>query len=200
MFTGIVEGTGLVAGLKREDNLAVLSLRAPGLVRGVRPGDSVAVNGVCLTVRRVYGGVLIFDMMKETLEKTTLGACRAGDKVNMERALRAQSRLGGHYVTGHVDDTVLLAKVMEGPNYTEFRFRVGASLRPYIAEKGSVCLDGVSLTVGKVSPAGFSVYLIPFTLKLTTLGIKKPGDRVNMEVDLLARYVREQIRHLKKPF
>lgn len=198
MFTGIVEGTGTVAGLKQQENLAVLSLRAPGLSRGVKPGDSVAVDGVCLTVRRISRGVLVFDMMKETLEKTTLGACRAGDKVNMERALRAQGRLGGHYVTGHVDDMALLTKVIEGPNYTEFRFRVGAAMRPYLAEKGSICLDGVSLTVGRVFPAGFSVYLIPFTLKATTLGMKKPGERANLEVDILARYVREQIRYLKK--
>lgn len=194
MFTGIIETTGRVTGLTQAVNLAELSVESELLSRGARLGDSVAINGVCLTVCRKSQGVLVFEMMKETLDKTSLGSCQSGDKVNMERALQMQSRVGGHYVTGHVDDMVSLKKIVTDENYTEFRLSLPPALRPYLAPKGSVCLDGVSLTVGRVLRNEFSVYLIPFTLQVTTLGFRKVGDQINMEVDILARYVYEQTR------
>lgn len=197
MFTGIIETTGRVVGLKPTANLAVLSVDTPKLSRGTKLGDSIAINGVCLTVCRKSKSVLSFDMMKETLDKTTLGASPKGSRVNMERAMQMQSRVGGHYVTGHVDDMAVLTKIVEDENYTELRFQVPAGLRPYIVPKGSISLDGVSLTVGRVFKKEFAVYLIPFTLKVTTLGCKKVGDRVNVEVDILARYVYEQTQFFR---
>jgi riboflavin synthase len=194
MFTGIVETTGRVVDVSKAPNLVTISIESSRLSRGTVIGDSVAINGVCLTVCRKKGKILFFEMMKETLEATTLGGCHAGDQVNMERALQMKGRVGGHYVTGHVDGMVALKKIVTDQNYTEFRFSVPSGLRPYMTMKGSVCLDGVSLTVGKVWRSEFSVYLIPFTLKVTTLGLRKIGETVNMEVDILARYVHEQMK------
>ena len=189
MFTGIVEEIGSVDKLEVKPNLAVLRLKAHKVLSGTKMGDSLAVNGVCLTVTDLTKNTVTFDMMRETLLKTSLGQLRPGGLVNLERALKASDRLSGHVVTGHVDEMVLIKGKVVKPNYVELQIGLKKSFAPYIVLKGSVCLDGASLTVGEVRGSYFSVYLIPFTLKMTTLGMKTKGDVLNLETDILAKYV-----------
>jgi riboflavin synthase len=180
---------GIVEGMSSKRNLSVLHVRAKKILKGVKEGTSIAVNGVCLTVTGVWKNVLIFDIMRETLLKTNLGTLQPKNRVNLERALKANGRIDGHFVSGHVDDIGKVAEKITGENYTELRIRIKKNLIPYIVPKGSVCLDGVSLTIGEVKKAYFSVYLIPFTLNMTTLGNAGEGDRINVETDILAKYV-----------
>ncbi len=189
MFTGIVEEKGTVTALIRRENLFVLNVKAEKVAVGIKNGDSVCVNGVCLTVTGRKGKVLSFDMMKETLLATTLGEVNSGDHVNLERAMKADGRFGGHFVTGHVDGVGVIKRIIKLPNYVEFEITLPQKFMRYLVAKGSVTLDGISLTVGKVSKNTFSVYLIPATLKITTFGQKKQGDAVNVETDILARYI-----------
>jgi len=193
MFTGIVEELGVVQAVEEKTNLFVLSLKAPKIARGIKLGESVAVDGVCLTVAKAKAGVLSFDMMKETLDKTTLGRLKRGSKVNLERAMQSGSRFGGHFVTGHVDGLGKITHILYDKNYLEFQIEIAASLKKFIVAKGSICINGISLTVGatrRVAPTfNFSVYMIPFTMQVTTTADKKVGDVVNVEVDILARYV-----------
>lgn len=191
MFTGIVEGVGEVLSLERADAGKRLAV-APGTVPAadVNPGDSVLVDGVCLTtVTAGRDGILCFDLSSETLERTTLGGLAAGDKVNLERALLPTTRLGGHLVSGHVDGMgTVLQRRREG-EYERLRIRVPTALGRYFAYKGSLCLDGVSLTVNGVSKDEVDLMLIPHTLQVTNLSRLKAGDRVNIEVDVVARYL-----------
>ncbi len=189
MFTGIVEEQGTVTALIRRENLFVLSVKADKIAVGIKNGDSVCVNGVCLTVTGRKGKVLSFDMMKETLLATTLGDVKRGDCVNLERAMKADGRFGGHFVTGHVDSVGIINRIVKLPNYVEFEITLPKKFMRYLVAKGSVTLDGISLTVGKVSKNTFCVYLIPATLKITTFGQKKHGDHLNVETDILARYI-----------
>ncbi|HQP10503.1 MAG TPA: riboflavin synthase [Candidatus Omnitrophota bacterium] len=189
MFTGIVEEMGIVEGIVSKKNLSVLRVRAKKILKDAKEGTSIAVNGVCLTVTRIKGGVLSSDIMRETLLKTNLGKLKSKNRVNLERALKANGRIDGHFVSGHVDDMGIVTDRITGENYTELRIRIRKDLRKYIAPKGSVCLDGVSLTVGEVKKTYFSVYLIPFTLQVTTLGGLRKGDHVNVETDVLAKYI-----------
>jgi riboflavin synthase len=189
MFSGIVEGMGTVAKIVKKENLYVLSLRAEKFVKGTRLGDSISVDGVCLTVTKREQKGLSFDLMKETLGATIMKDYEPGRQVNLEKSLRMDSRLGGHFVTGHVDGVGSLTKILTLPNYVEWRIAAQPDLARYIVPKGSVCLDGVSLTVGKVWKDAFSVYLIPHTLKVTTFGDKNVGARLNIETDILAKYV-----------
>ena len=189
MFNGIVEEIGVVDALDRRKNLSVLKVRARKVMSGTKPGDSIAVEGVCLTVTEKKKNILAFDMMRETVNKTSLGRLRRGDKVNLERALKAGARVSGHFVTGHIDDVGRVEQRIVEANYEELSIRLPKGLGKYIVPKGSVALDGVSLTVGKVGKDRFSVYLIPFTKQVTTLGSKKKGDRVNIETDILAKYI-----------
>ncbi len=189
MFTGIIEEMGIVAGLTDKKNLSVIKVKAKNVLKGIKKGDSVAVNGVCLTVTAVQKGILYFDVMKESLRCTTLGGLKVKDKVNLERALKANGRMDGHFVTGHVDDVVVLKKIIEGENYTEFRMGLKKGLAQYLVPKGSVCLDGISLTVGEIKKSYFSIYLIPFTKQVTTFGSKKVGSGINIETDILAKYI-----------
>lgn len=189
MFTGIIEESGIVATLKPVKNLVTLKVKAKKVVKDLKPGDSVAVNGVCLTATQTKGGTIIFDLMKESLDKTTLGSLKPGDKVNLEPALKFGSRLGGHFVTGHVDDMGVIRKKVLRPNYAEYQISAAKDLLRYIVPKGSVTIDGISLTVGKVAKNYFTVYLIPYTLAVTTLGEKQVSDKVNVETDILAKYV-----------
>jgi len=175
MFTGIIEEQGLIQAVDRKKNLVVLRVGARKVLSGTSVGDSVSVNGVCLTVAAKKTTGLSFEMMKETLESTTLGRLTKGSRVNLERALRAGSRVGGHFVTGHVDCAGKISKRLDEKNFTEIHIRIPARLMPFIVEKGSVCIDGISLTVGKVRKASFSVYIIPHTIKVTTLGEKQKG-------------------------
>jgi len=189
MFTGIIEEMGIVAGVVEKTNLSVLKISVQKILKGIKAGDSVAVNGVCLTVTTINKTVLCFDVMKESLLKTSLGDLKTGDQVNLERALKANGRVDGHFVSGHVDDVVTLKQIIEGENYTEFRLSLKKGLAKYLVPKGSVCLDGISLTVGEVKKNYFSVYLIPFTKKVTTFGCRKAGAKINIETDILAKYI-----------
>ena len=189
MFTGIVEEIGIVEGIQRRENFYSLSLRATKIVKGVRLGESISVDGVCLTVTQSRSFLLSFDLMKETLNQTTLGRIERGAKVNLERALKAGGRFGGHIVTGHVDGLARIKSMIRLKNYVEFQLSIPSGLKKFIVPKGSICLNGVSLTVGKVFKDYFSVYMIPFTMKETTMSAKKVGDMLNIEMDILARYI-----------
>ncbi len=189
MFTGIVEEIGTVSGIERGQESARLAVRAPTVVTGAHPGDSIAVNGVCLTVVDVDGPAFTADVMRETLERSTLGALAPGDPVNLERAVTPLTRLGGHLVQGHVDGTGHIVDRRPGERWEVVRIALPARLARYVAEKGSVAVDGVSLTVVDAGPDEFSVSLIPETLARTTLGTRRVGDPVNLEVDVVAKYV-----------
>ncbi|WP_200210063.1 riboflavin synthase [Micromonospora coerulea] len=190
MFTGIVEELGeVVRTTETGGDSALVAIRGPLVTSDARHGDSIAVNGVCLTVVDVDGGGFTADVMGETLRRSALGALRPGDPVNLERAAALGSRLGGHLVQGHVDGVGELISREPAAQWETVRFRLPAALSRYVVEKGSITIDGVSLTVAEVGDDWFSVGLIPTTLKLTTLGAKCPGDPVNLEVDVLAKYV-----------
>jgi len=189
MFSGIIEETGVVEKLNCFRNLSVMSVRAKKIGKNVNPGDSIAVEGVCLTVTDNRKNLLVFDVMKETIIKSTLGRVKISDELNLERALKFGDRLNGHFMTGHIDDVGRIKVVVKAKNYTELRIHLKKKLKKYFVPKGSVCIDGVSLTVGDVKSDYFSVYLIPFTKKKTTLGKKKKGDFVNIETDILAKYL-----------
>ena len=199
MFTGIVEELGRVVRLETVEDSARLTVKAPTVTQDVSLGDSVSVNGCCLTVTAVHGSTFTADLMAETLTRTTLGSQAPGDPVNLERALRASDRLGGHIVQGHVDVTAEVLDHHRGEHWDLLRIGLPQEIARYVAVKGSVALDGVSLTVvnvvdaSDVAPvpgagASLSVGLIPETLRRTTLGTRRPGERVNLEVDVLAKY------------
>lgn len=194
MFTGIIQENGTVEAITKEQNFATLTIKAAKVSRGTQAGESIAVNGVCLTLTGKDGDLLEFDVMNETLRVTSLGLLKAGQSVNLERALKASDRVSGHFVTGHVDLMGKIAKIVKKKNNVEFVIRMPASFRRFVVPKGSVCVDGVSLTVGRVVKNQFSVYLIPFTLKMTTFREKKEGDPVNIEIDILAKYVLQDRR------
>ena len=189
MFTGIIEEFGAVVGLEPRGDSAVLVVRAPTVSADTHHGASIAVNGVCLTVVGSDGERLHFDVMAETLKRSVIGALRPAEQVNLERAVRAVGRLDGHIVQGHVDGTGVLISRAPGDAWDLVRFGMPVDLARYVAEKGSIAVDGVSLTVTGVGPDWFEVGLIPETLRATTLGGKQPGDPVNLEVDVLAKYV-----------
>ncbi|MER7206031.1 riboflavin synthase [Streptosporangium sp. NPDC000239] len=189
MFTGIVEELGEIAEIETLRDAARLSIRGGVVTGDAGHGDSIAVNGVCLTVVDVEGEVFTADVMKETLDRSSLGALRPGSRVNLERAVRADQRLGGHIVQGHVDGTGVLLAREPDEHWEVVRISLPAALNRYVVEKGSIAVDGVSLTVVGVDDEGFSVSLIPTTLRLTTLGAKQPGDPVNLEVDVIAKHV-----------
>ena len=192
MFTGIVAELGEVAGINRRGNAAQLTIR--GDTEGVSPGESIAVNGVCLTVTGVIDGTFTADVMGETLGRSSLGALSPGAPVNLERSVRLADRLGGHLVQGHVDATGTVISRSPAADWDQVRISLPASIARYVVHKGSICVDGVSLTVSALGPAGpaggwFEVCLIPETLKRTTLGTRQPGEVVNLEVDVIAKYV-----------
>ncbi len=192
MFTGIIEELGTVQAIQSPKNLLVLNVRAPRIFVGTRPGDSISVNGVCLTVAKmVKPGVFVFELMRETMDTTNLQSLKKGSRVNLERALKAGSRLGGHFVTGHIDGVGRIVKILKKKNFVEWQisFKDQTHWNRYLVPKGSIALDGVSLTVGEVKQNLFTVYLIPYTLKVTTFGHKKISDGINIEIDLLTKYV-----------
>jgi riboflavin synthase len=189
VFTGIVEELGTVAAIAPLDGAARLAIRGAVVADDAQPGDSIAVNGVCLTVVDVAQDVFTADVMRESLDRSSLGALRAGDPVNLERAATLSTRMGGHLVQGHVDGVGTIVAREPGPHWETVRFAMPAGLSRYVVEKGSITVDGISLTVTEVSTEHFSVALIPTTIKLTTLGAKQVGDPVNLEVDVIAKYV-----------
>jgi riboflavin synthase len=190
MFTGIIEEMGEVLAVESFPDGARLRIRAGTLIQGARIGESIAVSGVCLTMVALSPGDFSADLAAETLRRTTLGTLRPGDSVNLERPLRFDDRLGGHIVQGHVDGVGTITAVKPEGDGVWMEIAPPAALQPYIAEKGSVAVDGISLTVADVLDGGhFAVALIPHTLAVTTLGRRCTGDRVNLEVDILAKYV-----------
>ena len=189
MFTGIVEELGRIAAVEHGAESARLTLHGPLVTEDAVHGASISVNGVCLTVIEVDAGEFTVDVMLETLARSSLGSARPGDPVNLERAMRADGRFGGHVVQGHVDGTATIVERVPGDRWEVVRFTLPEPLSRYVVEKGSITVDGVSLTVASVDEQTFTVSLIPTTLELTTLGHKRVGDTVNLEVDVLAKYV-----------
>jgi riboflavin synthase len=189
MFTGIVEELGEVAAVEARGDSARLTLRGPLVTEGARHGDSIAVNGVCLTVVTTGQGTFTADVMAETLHRSSLGALVPGSRVNLERPMALGGRLGGHLVQGHVDATGTLAERTPAEHWEIVRVTMPPAMARYVVDKGSVTVDGVSLTVVEAGAADFTVSLIPTTLALTTLGVKQVGDPVNLEVDVVAKYV-----------
>jgi riboflavin synthase len=189
MFTGIVEERGEVVGVDVGTDSGTLTLRAPTVTADAVRGASIAVNGVCLTVVDVADGAFTVDVMRETLDRSALGSLRPGAAVNLERAVRASDRLGGHIVQGHVDGVGTVVSRTPGDRWEVVRIGLDAALSRYVVEKGSIAVDGVSLTVSAVGDRWFDVSLIPTTLELTTLGRRQPGEQVNLEVDVIAKYI-----------
>jgi riboflavin synthase len=193
MFTGILAELGEVTGIEQQGDAARLTIR--GCTEGASAGESIAVNGVCLTVTGIMDGTFTADVMGETLARSGLGALTKGAPVNLERSVRLADRLGGHLVQGHVDATGTIISRSPAAHWDQVRISLPASISRYVVHKGSIAVDGVSLTVSALGPAGasrqtwFEVCLIPETLKRTTLGIRQPGEVVNLEVDVIAKYV-----------
>lgn len=189
MFTGIVEEVGAVEQVRRGSSSAVLHIRAALVPAGLKPGDSVAVNGVCLTAVDVRSDGFAADVMHETLDRSALAALKPGSHVNLERAMPADGRFGGHIVAGHVDGVGTIADVRGDDNAVWYTVRAEARVLRYVVEKGSVAIDGISLTVARVSADRFSISAIPHTAAVTTLGERRTGDRVNLECDVIGKYV-----------
>jgi riboflavin synthase len=196
VFTGIVEGLAKVKSVSKAgrgaDTAMIVSLGRLG--RGLKIGDSVCINGACLTVTKLSKGDARFEMVAETIRRTSLGSVRPGDRVNIERSMKVGSRLEGHFVLGHVDGTATIEDIVRLPSETKMWFRLdSAELAKSLVPKGSVAIDGISLTVVDVDSDRFSISLIPHTLDITTLGIKSKGDRVNIETDVLSKYVAKSL-------
>lgn len=189
MFTGIIETLGTLIAAETMGGDTRMRISAPGYLADTRIGDSIAVNGVCLTAIRIDGDVFEADLSIETLSATTAGRWQAGDPLNLEKALTPAKPLGGHLVSGHVDGVGILLDVREDARSWRLQFEAPAGLARYIARKGSITIDGISLTVNEVDGARFGVNIIPQTWTHTTLGRRRPGDPVNLEVDLIARYL-----------
>lgn len=194
MFTGIVEERGAVAAVAELPEAARVTIEGDRVMEGTKAGDSIAVNGVCLTVVDVLDHGFTADVMAETLLRTSLAGIAPGTPVNLERAARMDSRVGGHLVQGHVDGVATVTSVEPSQNWTVMRFALPDGLARYVVEKGSIAVDGVSLTVVDVDHDSFSVSLIPTTLSETILGTRTVGDRVNIEVDAMAKYVERLIQ------
>lgn len=195
MFTGLVEELGKVAAVEPQTDACRLTIAASTVLEDTRPGDSIAVNGCCLTVVATDGDTWTADVMAETLAKTALGALQPGDRVNLERAVRADQRLGGHLVQGHVDGVGRVVGRTPGDHWEVVEISLPPELARYLVDKGSITVDGTSLTVVDAGDDAFTVSLIPETLARTTLGFRQPGDRVNLEVDVLAKYVDRLLAH-----
>ena len=195
MFTGIIEELGVVEAIEDQGDAVRLTVRGPHVTTDAALGDSISVNGCCLTVAQRDGETFTADVMRETLDKTSLGALEPGTRVNLERAVTASSRLGGHIVQGHVDGTGTVVRREPSEHWELVEVSLPDGLSRYLVDKGSITVDGISLTVVSVSTSStgrgdsFTVSLIPETLARTTLGFKQPGDPVNLEVDVIAKYV-----------
>jgi riboflavin synthase len=195
MFTGIVEELGTVAEIEDQGDALRLTVRATTALDGTILGDSIAVNGCCLTVAAVEGDTWTADVMQETLDMTSLAGLAPGDRVNLERAVTADQRLGGHLVQGHVDGVGTVVGRSPSEHWDVVEVSLPTELTRYVVPKGSICVDGVSLTVVDVGADSFTVSLIPETLARTTLGSRRPGDRVNLETDVIARHVEKLMPH-----
>jgi riboflavin synthase len=196
MFTGIVEEVGEVLAVREDAEVVVLTVRGPTVTADAGHGDSIAVNGVCLTVidpDGSAGDTFTVELVPETLKRSSLAAVTSGARVNLERAVAAGGRLGGHIMQGHVDGVATLLRRIPAERSDELVFSLPPDLARYVVEKGSIAVDGVSLTVADVTDDTFAVALIPTTLANTTLGVRQPGDTVNIEVDVIAKYVEKLV-------
>ena len=189
MFTGIVEEKGKVRYMQLNGESGVLAVKAKKVLEGTEIGDSIAVNGVCLTVTSLQPDGFTADVMAETIRRSSLGSCKAGSAVNLERAMAADGRFGGHIVSGHIDGTGVIRSMIREENAIWVSIGTSTQILHLIVEKGSICIDGISLTVAKVDEAGFQVSVIPHTGEETTLLEKVPGDPVNLENDMIGKYV-----------
>lgn len=198
MFTGIIEEVGIVTKLVGSSSGALITILCKKILEDIEIGDSVAVDGVCLTAREVKNDSFVADIMPETLRNTTLSELSAGKRVNLERALKAEGRFGGHIVLGHVDGVGRILRTYPEGNAVVFEIGVPPELMKYIVPKGSIAVDGISLTVQAVSIHGFSVSIIPHTLNTTVLQYKNQGDTVNIETDIIGKYVREYLLNLQE--
>jgi riboflavin synthase len=196
MFTGIVETVGIIEGIEPGADLTRLVVGAEAIADGVKLGDSIAVNGGCLTVTSIRDGRFAFEAVQETLDRTSLGDLKVGARVNLERAMRAGDRLDGHIVQGHVDGVGIVREMIQDGNDVRFQVDCDPELADCVVEKGSIAIDGVSLTVSALLPSGFEVALIPHTLEVTTLSDRQPHDRVNLEVDVLGKYVKRYLERM----
>lgn len=189
MFTGIVEELGYIRGVRQGAHSSVLSIGAQSILGDLKVGDSVAVNGVCLTATRVEDGGFTADVMHETLTRSSLGNLRTGSRVNLERAMAANGRFGGHIVSGHIDGTGTITSLRRDDNAIWYTVTTPPELLRYIVEKGSIAIDGISLTVAAVGESWFSISAIPHTVSVTTLGERREGDVVNLESDIIGKYI-----------
>jgi riboflavin synthase len=191
MFTGLITEVGSISAITHGSDSAVLEITAPQTVKGVAIGDSIAVNGVCLTATSISDTGFTADVMVQTLKMTSLASYNAGDRVNLELAAKLEARMGGHMVQGHVDGVATVLSIVDGQKWQEFTVTIPANLLKYVVAQGSICIEGVSLTVGALNDANneVTVWLIPETLAKTNLSVKKIGDPLNIEVDVLAKYV-----------
>lgn len=198
MFTGIVEELGTVRSLRRTSSESRLCIGAKKILSDIHVGDSIAVNGVCLTVVLFSEGEFTVDVMNETFMRSSLGSLRIGDEVNLERAMAADGRFGGHIVSGHIDGTARIKSIINDGNAKWYEINAGMEILEGIVMKGSVAIDGISLTVSKVTPQSFSVSIIPHTLDATVLRYKRPGDVVNIETDIIGKYVKQFVKEGKE--
>ena len=193
MFTGIVEEMGMVSEITRNGNNSYIRIQAEKVLSDVHIGDSIAVNGVCLTVTRHDGNIFQADVMNETLNRSSLGSLKRGSKVNLERAMSAEGRFGGHIVSGHIDGTGTITNIKNDGIAVWYTVSAKPEIMRYTVEKGSIAIDGISLTVARVSENSFSVSVIPHTAEKTVLSLKKTGDIVNLENDIIAKYVEKLV-------
>ena len=199
MFTGIIEEVGTVSRVQHSGNASFIEIQAKKVLEDVRLGDSIAVNGVCLTVTHFGGGVFRADVMNETLSRSSLGSLMNGSPVNLERAMAANGRFGGHIVSGHIDGTGIITDIKNDGIAVWYTVSAAPELLRYIVEKGSIAIDGISLTVAKVTDTSFSVSIIPHTAAQTILSTKKTGDTVNLENDIIAKYAEKLMKPAETP-
>ena len=197
MFTGIIEEKGIISKIMKTDSQAVLTIKASKIMNDIHKGDSIAVNGICLTVTAFSKNEFQADVMHETLNRTSLKMLKPGSSVNLERAMAAGGRFGGHIVSGHADGTGIIREIRQDDNAVWFTISTSSKLLRYIVEKGSITIDGISLTVAAVTTDGFSVSTIPHTNAVTTLGERKAGDLVNLETDIIGKYVERLLQPMK---
>lgn len=195
MFTGIIEEVGTVKEVQRNGNNSFIRIQADKILSDVHLGDSIAVNGVCLTVTKYDGSIFQADVMNETLSRSSLGSLKAGSPVNLERAMAANGRFGGHIVSGHIDGTGTITNIKNDGIAVWYTISANVDIMRYIVEKGSIAIDGISLTVAKVTENDFSVSIIPHTAEQTVLSTKKIGDIVNLENDIVGKYVEKFIKN-----
>jgi riboflavin synthase len=198
MFTGIIEGIGEIRGIRKTGTEAACIIKVPDFFSDCNKGDSVAVDGVCLTITKIENDLLTMDVSSETLKRSTLDALKQGDAVNLERALRLSDRLGGHLVSGHVDGTGVIGRIEKLQRSLLVRISLDTSLGGYLIEKGSIAIDGISLTVNKCAGDSFDVNIIPQTAGMTTIVNKKVGSKVNIEIDLVSKYIEKYFLKYKE--